>query len=127
MNSAIILLGSNIDPENNITAALRVLRQDLQVISVSGPLKTPTVIKSGQHGITTGFFINAAAKIDWPYQKSQLITRLKQYETALGRATAQKGWQDRVIDFDLVGWNGKLTDTCFNKYRWFQTLINQLS
>lgn len=104
-NTVIIGLGSNIDAEKNIRKALAILSEKFELQKVSRFLKTNPI------GITDQpDFINGAAKIKTGLDKKALKYELKAIENLLGRDRAQPKFGPRVIDLDILVWNGKITD-----------------
>ena len=105
MNTCIISVGSNIDPEENINRALRILSTDVLVVQVSKLIKTVPI------GIThQADFMNGAVKIETSMEMEQFRKYLKKLEDRLGRDRSQPKYGPRCIDLDILIWNGKIVD-----------------
>ncbi len=104
MNTVVIGIGSNIDPENNIRAAIAHLKTFSRVIKVSELIRTAPIGIPDQPD-----FLNGAVKITTPLSKEELNTRLKETEDHLGRDRSQPKFGPRSIDLDIIIWNGEIT------------------
>jgi 2-amino-4-hydroxy-6-hydroxymethyldihydropteridine diphosphokinase len=104
MNTVVIGIGSNIDPENNIRAAIRALEAFSKVIKVSELIRTAPIGIPDQPD-----FLNGAVKITTSLSKEELNTRLKETEDKLGRDRSLPKFGPRSIDLDIIIWNGKIT------------------
>jgi len=93
-------LGSNIDREANLPAAVRLLGTLGRVEAVSRVYETPPV---GMAPGTAAFF-NAAVRLAADLAPDVLKERIRQeVEVALGRRPGPAGrWRSRPIDVDLV-------------------------
>jgi len=106
MNTAIIGIGSNIDPENNIPLALKLLGRQVSVEKISEMIRTSPI------GITDQpDFINGAIRIATNLSKLELEQRLKITEEQIGRVRSLPKFGPRTIDLDLVVWNDKIEST----------------
>jgi 2-amino-4-hydroxy-6-hydroxymethyldihydropteridine diphosphokinase len=95
---AVLLLGSNVDKEHNLPAAVRLLRRLCRVLAVSPVYETAPV------GLTEQpYFLNAAVlvetKLDAPALKQTILNRV---EEELGRRRQSDKFASRIIDVDLV-------------------------
>ena len=98
MYRAYVLLGSNIDKERNLPAALRLLRQRCRVVAVSSVYETLPVGRTDQPT-----FFNAAALIETPLSPAALKWQvLRPIETQLGRVRTEDPNAPRTIDLDIV-------------------------
>lgn len=101
MNRAVIILGSNIKKEENLPAAVALLRQLCAVVAVSPVYETLPV---GPDAGPT--FFNAAVVVDTPLQPAALKHEvLAQIERALKRVRTGDKNAPRTIDLDLVLFN----------------------
>jgi 2-amino-4-hydroxy-6-hydroxymethyldihydropteridine diphosphokinase len=105
-NQAIIGLGSNINPEKNIPQALRLLREQFIIEKQSAFVRTKPVGDANQDD-----FLNGCVLIRTGLGKKDLTARLKEIEQALGRAKTADKYRPRVIDLDVLVFNGKVEDT----------------
>ncbi|MFA5261615.1 MAG: 2-amino-4-hydroxy-6-hydroxymethyldihydropteridine diphosphokinase [Candidatus Omnitrophota bacterium] len=104
-NQAIIGLGSNINPEKNIPQALRLLRGQFIIEKQSAFVRTKPVGDTGQDD-----FMNGCILLRTAMNKDDLAARLKQVEQALGRVKTANKCGPRVIDLDVLVFNGKVED-----------------
>lgn len=105
MNEAIVGIGSNIDPEENILRMLDILAEKTEVVSVSSWIKTTPLGLTSQPD-----FINAAVKIRTSLTIDQLNILLKGIEDRLGRDRSAPKFGPRTMDLDIVAWNGNIVD-----------------
>ena len=104
-HDCIIGLGSNIDPERNIAAALFLLRSDHELVSIS------TLVKTAPIGIVEQpDFINCVARIYTTLEISDLNDYLKSIEDQLLRDRTSSKFGPRTIDLDIVVWDGEIID-----------------
>lgn len=105
MNTCIVSVGSNIDPEEHIGRAVEILSHEVSVIQVSEWLRTAPV------GITNqADFLNGAVKIETLMEMEQLRRFLKELEDRLGRDRSKPKYGPRCIDLDILIWNGEIVD-----------------
>lgn len=102
----LIILGSNIEPERNLPAAVRLLRQRLLVQAASPAYRSRPVGSPGSPQ-----FLNAAVRLgtDLPPQTLKLEV-LRPIEAALGRVRGADRNAPRTIDLDLALWGGLVVD-----------------
>jgi 2-amino-4-hydroxy-6-hydroxymethyldihydropteridine diphosphokinase len=105
MNTSIVAIGSNIDPERNIKRMLEILSGEMHVQQVSRFIKTAPI------GITSQpDFINGAVRIKTGMEMDDFRQYLKGLEDRLGRDRSQPKYGPRSIDLDILIWNGKIID-----------------
>ena len=103
---AFIAVGSNMDPWQNIPAALTLLRQSTTVIS-SSTLHEPTPL--GPSGSTP--FVNGVWQINTQTAVAAIKPQLlRPIETQLGRVRSQNKCAPRPIDLDLILYNEQIMD-----------------
>ena len=102
LNNAIILLGSNIDPEKNIFLALDLL----------GRVKTRSRIwKTESFGTKGPDFLNMAVEIETEMNRDQLKqSMITCIEKALHRIRTEDKNAPRTIDLDTIVFNGEIVD-----------------
>ncbi|MEL7589234.1 MAG: 2-amino-4-hydroxy-6-hydroxymethyldihydropteridine diphosphokinase [Prolixibacteraceae bacterium] len=105
MNSCIIGIGSNIDPEKNIERVLDLLRKEVRVVQVSSFVKTAPLGMADQPD-----FINGAVKAETATGADEFRRYLKELEDRLGRDRSQPKSGPRCIDLDILVWNGVVVD-----------------
>ena len=97
-----LLLGSNLgNPEENIEAALRHIREEIgEIKKVSEIMKTAPV-----EFVTSNFFCNIAVLIKTQFSPVKLLESVKNIEKKMGRnkdTFSTKEYLDRIIDIDVV-------------------------
>jgi 2-amino-4-hydroxy-6-hydroxymethyldihydropteridine diphosphokinase len=106
VNRVFLSLGSNIDKERNLPAAVAYLRKWTQVAGVSAVFETPPKGLTEQPS-----FLNAAVLIETPLDtaevKDQICTRLEQ---ALNRQRTGDKNAPRTIDADIALFNDEIID-----------------
>ena len=102
LNNAIILLGSNIDPEKNIFSALDLL----------GKVKNQSRIwKTESFGTKGPDFLNMAVEIETEMDCDQLKkTMIDCIEQTLDRVRTDDKNAPRTIDLDTIIFNGEVVD-----------------
>jgi 2-amino-4-hydroxy-6-hydroxymethyldihydropteridine diphosphokinase len=100
MHSALILLGSNIDRQRNLPAAIERLRADdgIDVVAVSSVYESEAVGGKGPQPI----FANAAVEVQTALSAYELRLRLRQIEADMGRQRSEDKYAPRPIDLDIV-------------------------
>lgn len=106
MNKAVVSLGSNLEPEENIRAALERLAEDHRLCRVS-PLLQTTPIGPVQDQPD---FLNGAALVETALTFEAFAASLKDIEQAFGRDPGGDRWGPREVDLDVVVWNGRVVD-----------------
>ena len=117
INTAVIGLGSNINPEANIQEAKNLLSKQFKILTESRFLKTKPVGFKNQPD-----FVNGALLIETDLDEKQLKGSLKRIETALGRKKHQNRYGPRTIDLDILVWNKKIISQDF----YFRSFIKKL-
>ena len=106
MNEAIILIGSNINPQENIRDCLIYLTDCLNVLTRSRIWKTKS---SGSEGPD---FLNLAIRANTTLDKRQLkLSVLRKIEDQLKRVRLSNKNAPRTIDLDTIIFNNKVIDT----------------
>jgi 2-amino-4-hydroxy-6-hydroxymethyldihydropteridine diphosphokinase len=105
MNSAVVGVGSNINPGSNIPAARAVLEEEQRVIASSKLVTTRPIGTRDQPD-----FVNAAFLVETPLGRDAFRAYLKTVENRLGRVRGQDTFGPRTIDLDIVVWNGTVVD-----------------
>ena len=92
-------LGSNLGhKEENIAKAIERINQRLgEVNEISSMMKSAPVGFSSENE-----FINCCLIIDTSLKPLQLLKELKRIEKDLGRIYTKNGYQDRIIDIDIL-------------------------
>ncbi|MCL5103238.1 MAG: 2-amino-4-hydroxy-6-hydroxymethyldihydropteridine diphosphokinase [Armatimonadetes bacterium] len=98
MPIAYIGIGSNIDPETNILAALRLLGRKARVVAISTFYRTEPLGSPESPA-----FVNGAAKIETEIPPRELkFEVLRKIENDLGRKRTENKYSPRTIDLDII-------------------------
>ena len=98
MPEALVGLGSNVEPDRHLPAAVRLLAERLDVRALSSAWATPPVGPAGQLP-----FLNAAALVATDLAPGALKAGvLREVERCLGRVRTGDRFAPRTIDLDLV-------------------------
>lgn len=98
MPEALVGLGSNVEPDRHLPAAVRLLAERLDVRALSSAWATCPVGPAGQLP-----FLNAAALVATELAPAALKARLlREVERCLGRVRTGDRYAPRTIDLDLV-------------------------
>jgi 2-amino-4-hydroxy-6-hydroxymethyldihydropteridine diphosphokinase len=108
MNKAIVGLGSNIEPEQNIQEARKILTKQYRVLTESRFEVTQPIGSMDQPD-----FINGAVLLETALNVEELRIALKQIELDLGRDVQHGKGGPRTIDLDIIVWNDKIIDQDF--------------
>jgi len=120
-HDCIIGLGSNIDPEHNIAAALFFLRSDYELVSISKLLKTVPIGIIEQPDFTNG-----AAKVCTNMEKADFKDYLKNIEDQLDRDRTAPKYGPRTIDLDIVVWDGEIIDKDYYDRDFLQEAVAEI-
>lgn len=106
LQHAVLLLGSNINfPQQNIENAIKILDNEVgKVVKISKMLETNAVEFD-----SVNIFCNIALIIETEFSPIKLLQKIKDIEVNMGRiedSRALGGCQDRIIDIDIVSYNG---------------------
>lgn len=104
-HQAFVILGSNIEPEENITAAVRRLRQNADLQGVSSVWETEPIGSQGPN------FLNAAAWVATTQAAEELKwSVLREIEKQMGRTRSEDKNAPRTIDLDVIVFDGQVID-----------------
>lgn len=101
---AYLSLGSNVEPETHLRAAIAALRERFGDVAVSPVYRTPAV------GFDGPAFLNAAAIIDSDLEPQALNDWLHALEDAHGRDRSGPRFSDRTLDIDIVLFDDRVLD-----------------
>jgi 2-amino-4-hydroxy-6-hydroxymethyldihydropteridine diphosphokinase len=105
MHTATILLGSNINPEKNITKAIDLLMKECKLLKSSQLWETEAIGSDGPD------FLNTAIVIDTPLSENELKYQvLRKAEKDLGRIRTEDTYAPRTIDLDIIIFDGQVVD-----------------
>jgi 2-amino-4-hydroxy-6-hydroxymethyldihydropteridine diphosphokinase len=99
----LIALGSNIAPERNLPAAVRLLAERVAVRAASHVFESAPLNAAGEVAPDQETFLNAAVRIETDLPPVELkYGVLRAVETALGRVRGADKFAARPIDLDLA-------------------------
>jgi 2-amino-4-hydroxy-6-hydroxymethyldihydropteridine diphosphokinase len=117
----IIGIGSNIDPEENIAKVLAILRKETDLISESQFIRTMPVGIENQPD-----FLNGAVKVLTGEEMNVFNFYLKSLEDRLHRDRSAPKYGPRVIDLDLVAWDGEILDPDYYKRDYLKKVVDEV-
>ncbi|GET32779.1 2-amino-4-hydroxy-6-hydroxymethyldihydropteridine diphosphokinase [Prolixibacter bellariivorans] len=121
VNTCVVGVGSNIQPEENIREALRILEEEQTLLSVSAMVETEPI------GITDQpAFMNGAVKVSTSMKQLEFAAYLKNIEDRLKRDRSQPRFGPRTIDLDVVVWNGKVVDRDYYSREFLKNAVDEV-
>ena len=121
MHTAILGIGSNINPNENIHQAIILLSEVGHVNKLSEIKITKPI------GITDQpYFSNGAVLITTELDKSELRKHLKLIEDKLGRDRSRPKFGPREIDLDIVIFDDVVVDDDYHSRDFLKELVNSL-
>ena len=121
MNDCIIGIGSNINPEQNIRKMLSFLSKDHLMKKHSTWIKTSPIGIKNQND-----FVNGAVHLQTDLALEEFTKYLKQLEDKMGRDRSLPKFGPRVIDLDIVVWNGQIKDDDYYTRDFVRNSVDQL-
>lgn len=121
MNTAIIMLGSNINAEQNLEIAIEKLSEYFEIDTQSSILITKP---HGKHYHMD--FQNQAVKLLSAETAQESKSIFKQIEADMGRTAESKQSGDMPIDIDLIFWNDVLVHDDFNRFEFVTKCVNEV-
>lgn len=118
MNTAVVGLGSNIHPAENIQQAKKLLSQKHRLITASRLIETTPIGIKGQNK-----FLNGTLLIHTVLDYSNFTQSLKEIETLLGRTKRHAKFSPRTIDLDLIVWNREVVHRDFYNRDFVRKLV----
>ncbi len=106
MNQAFILLGTNLgDKRANLQQAiLSISANSISIVSYSDIYETAAWGNTNQDN-----FYNQVIEVNTELSANDLLKKLLQIETQMGRVRNQK-WEARIIDLDILYFNHEIID-----------------
>ncbi|WP_372751821.1 2-amino-4-hydroxy-6-hydroxymethyldihydropteridine diphosphokinase [Labilibaculum sp.] len=121
MNDCIIGIGSNINPKENIRRVLCLLSKDHVLKKHSSWLNTKPI------GITNqDDFVNGAVRLKTQHCREEFTNYLKHIEDRMGRDRSLPKYGPRVIDLDIVVWNGEIVDDDYHSRDFLKKSVDEL-
>jgi dihydroneopterin aldolase/2-amino-4-hydroxy-6-hydroxymethyldihydropteridine diphosphokinase len=97
MGRAFVSVGSNIDPEENVTRGLRLLDEQVGIRGVSTFYRTPALNRPQDPP-----FVNGVVEVDDRLSPVDLKKRLRNIERTFGRERSADRYAPRTLDLDLL-------------------------
>jgi 2-amino-4-hydroxy-6-hydroxymethyldihydropteridine diphosphokinase len=110
LTRALIGMGSNIEPEQHLTAAVREIRKLFPSARFSTVYRSPAVGMQGDD------FLNACCLIETDQSREGLAAWLKQIEDQHGRDRTAGIWRPRTLDLDLIFYGEMCLDPDLYRY-----------
>ncbi len=105
MNRVVIGIGSNIQPEANISKAIKRIAESHRILNESRFVETEPLAGRDQPN-----YVNGAILIQTSMDREELKAWLRELEDDLGRTRSIDRYDSRTIDLDIVVWSGKIVD-----------------
>ncbi len=121
MNTAVIMLGSNINPEENIELAKEKLSEYFEFVSHSNRQITKPVGNNYKND-----FHNEALKLLSEETAEETKDIFKQIEKEMGRTPDSKKSGQISIDIDLIFWNQKQVHDDYNRFDFVKTCVDEI-
>ena len=120
-NNTILLLGSNIEPEDNIMRALDLLARRVEITGRSRIWETRAVGSSGPNFLNVA--VRALTTLSAPELKQDIITPI---EKQLKRVRTQDKYAPRTIDIDIILFDGQVSDSDLWKKAFIAIPVSEL-
>ncbi len=104
MTTALIGMGSNIQPEMHLKRAARKIRDTFPKVCYS------KVYQSAAVGMDGDDFLNACCLLMHVPSQEVLLQWLKKLEDAHGRDRSKGSWKPRTLDLDMLMYDGDVLD-----------------
>lgn len=120
--SILISIGSNIQPEKHIPAAVRRLEERF------GPMRISNIFETHPIGTVGNNFLNLAVEIHSTLPIEELKNEfLRKFELQLGRIRTSNKFESRTIDLDIVVYHGDVVDPDLFKYAHLAVPVAELA
>ena len=121
MNTAVVMLGANVNQEENLMKAKERLADFFEIFDERSVLITKPIGKKYKTD-----FHNQAVKILSDDTAKQIISHFKHIENEMGRS-AQTNMRGEVpIDIDLIFWNGVQKRADYDKYPFVKQCVDEI-
>jgi 2-amino-4-hydroxy-6-hydroxymethyldihydropteridine diphosphokinase len=121
MNTAIVLLGSNVDADQNIDAEKDRLSEFFEIDLCSSRIESEAI---GENYVTP--FLNEAVKLYSDETSEETIAIFKQIEVELGRTPESKKKGIVPIDIDLIFWNDNLMRNDYHRFPFVKKCVDEI-
>lgn len=121
MNTAIVMIGCNLNTEKNLSDIRQRLIDCFEIIDQSVVLTTKPIGKK-----YTSDFVNQAVKIITDESAKSVVKTFKSIENNLGRSAQTNQRGEVPADIDLVFWNGEKKRNDYDKYGFVRQLCDEI-
>jgi|GEM_PF-1044928 len=121
MNTAVVMLGSNYQKEENLERAKELLSDFFEITDQSAVYTTKPVGEKHKNEFLNQALILLSADTAKETQK-----HFKHIEDLLGRSPLTNMMGDVPIDIDLLYWNGQLKRNDYEKFEFVRECIDEL-
>lgn len=121
MNIAVVGVGSNICPRENIQKAKKILLRGHVILAESRFVKTKPIGSAFQDD-----FLNGAYLVETSLGYEDFKTYLKQAEEQMGRRKTLDKFAPRTIDLDVIVWNKEIVHQDFFERDFVRTAVSEL-
>ncbi|HKJ34765.1 MAG TPA: 2-amino-4-hydroxy-6-hydroxymethyldihydropteridine diphosphokinase [Balneolales bacterium] len=118
----IIALGSNIEPEKHIQEALHELGKVVHIRKRSSFSYTKPLLFENQPD-----FLNGVTLVETTLDKNSLKQHLLDIENELGRKRTSNKYGPRIIDLDIIIFDGKVVDHDYYERDFLQKFVEEVS
>ena len=120
-NEVVIALGSNIEPEENLELAVVALKSKFKVSKRSLWIRTKPIGILDQPDFYNGVLI-----METELGMESLKQELKRIENLMGRDRSKPKFGPRMIDLDILIWNGKVIDNDYYDRDFLQKGVEEI-
>ena len=121
MHRVVVSVGSNIEPEVNVSASKQVLSNETNLIDSADAIETAPVGYQDQPN-----FLNTAYLIETSLSHQAFNAFLKSVEDRLGRERGPIKSGPRTIDLDIIIWDGDVVTSDYYDHEYVSVPVNQL-
>ena len=121
MNTAIVMLGANINQEENLIIARNRLNDFFEILDESTILITQPIGKKYKTE-----FHNQAIKILSDDTAKETVKHFKHIENEFGRSAQTNQRGEVPIDIDLIFWNGVQKRSDYDKYPFVKQCVDEI-
>jgi len=118
MNTAVVSVGSNINPLENISTAKEMISAEFDFIRSSSFKETEPIGFKDQDDFYNGAFL---VQTDKNFDEFNML--LKEIEINMGRIKTSNKQGPREIDLDIIVWNNKVIDKDVYERKFLQNSI----
>lgn len=121
MNTAVVMIGANINGEENVRKMKEKLSSYFEIIDESTILTTQPIGKKYKTD-----FVNQAIKFITDESAKSVVKIFKIIENELGRSALTNLRAEVPADIDLIFWNGEKKRSDYNKYWFVRQLCDEI-